>query len=134
MAIWDPNDEYYEEQWPEWPTYEADAWAEPVNDPTRSASSTDDTHRSSTPTDATASAVLSYSVTLTAARASGEASPGFILALTDSATYSLVQSYTKQQDRLLFDSGAAVHACPLDYATEYPLCTKGSKPSFRTVT
>ena len=42
--------------------------------------------------------------------------------------------YTTQQDRLLFDSGAAVHVCPLDYATEYPHCTSGSKPSFRTVT
>jgi len=60
--------------------------------------------------------------------------PGFIFALADRAMYSYVHEYTKKQDRLLFDSGAAVHVCPLDYATEYPLCTTGSKPALRTVT
>ena len=43
------------------------------------------------------------------------------------------RGYTNQQDRLLFDSGAAVHVCPLDYATGYPLCTNDNKPSLRTV-
>ena len=66
-GYWGPNDEYYEEQWPEWSTYEADAWAEPVNDATRSVSSTDDTRLSGTPTDGTASAVISYTAALTAA-------------------------------------------------------------------
>ena len=60
--------------------------------------------------------------------------PGFIFALTDRAMYSYVHAYTEKQDRLLFDSGAAVHVCPLGYATEYPLCTTGSKPALRTVT
>ena len=48
--------------------------------------------------------------------------------------YSYVHAHTEKQDRLLFDSGAAAHVCPLDYADEYPLCTTGSKPSLRTVT
>ena len=41
---------------------------------------------------------------------------GFMLALTDRVIYSMAQAYAKQQDRLLLDSGAEVHICPLDYA------------------
>ena len=56
-----------------------------------------------------------------------------LLSLTVPSTPWL-RSTPKQQDRLLFDSGAAVHVCPLDYATQTPLCTNGNKPSLRTVT
>ena len=59
---------------------------------------------------------------------------GITHAQTGSTIHTMAQAYTKQQDRLLFDSGAAVHVCPRDYATEYPLCANGSLPLLRTVT
>ena len=39
---------------------------------------------------------------------------GITHAHTGSTTRAMVQACTVQQDRLLFDSGAAVHVCPLD--------------------
>ena len=45
--------------------------------------------------------------------------PSFILA-TFVETGSAV-TREKHEDRLLFDSGAAIHVCPLRYAEEYKL-------------
>ena len=73
-------------------------------------------------------------VTLATTRATEAVLSGIVHAHTGSTIHSMVQAYTVQQGRLLFDSGAAVHVCPRDYAAEYTLCTNGNKPSLRTVT
>ena len=73
-------------------------------------------------------------VNLTTTPATDVVLSGITHAQTGSTIHTMAQAYTKQQDRLLFGSGAAVHVCPRDYATEYPRCTNGSLPLLRTVT
>ena len=79
--------------------------------------------------------MISHQAATTSATRTTDGTPSIITTVQmEGAIHAMVQSDTHQQDRLLFDSGAAVHACPLDYATEYPLGTNGSLPLLRTVT
>ena len=46
---------------------------------------------------------------------------------------NLIMPFTKNSDRLLFDSGAAAHVWPNAYAKEFPPTTHATVPNLRIV-
>ncbi len=71
--------------------------------------------------------------TLTATATDAQAS-SYIQSCTDCTINTAVRPRTWDSDRLLFDSGAAVHVCPYGYAPEYPIRTSGDLPALQTAT